>query len=248
MTTVYLDNNIEEIIPDRKDKIMILYIANEKRFIKFASIQINKIITMLKKQFNYDYTVNIVSHMEFTNFSYIDRSYSTSEFETTSDGHISSGKVFFYTCEESDSYEEKLRKLSRVSDGRVRIIIKENCLINTDPLYSYLMRKEEISFRLYKVSSINDQVFKSQEYYQLIKIKNYSESKEAIKELNYSDDVCLIEFDESFKCKLTGLTNIGKNKNFDKESYLELEKMEIFHKDDFTKSIENFNLKGINEK
>lgn len=224
MATVYLDNNIEQ-----KEGIDILYDAYEKRYIKFASIQINKIIAMLKKQFKYDYTVSIISSLEHTNFKYIDRTNSESEYETVTDGYISSGKVFFYKCEESDTQEERFRRLSRVCGNRVRIIIKENCLYNIDPLYKSIMNLKTTSCKLYKVSTINDQLFESKEYFKVI--ENLDD-----KEILVINDVSLIEFG-LFSSRFTGLTNMGKNKNFDKESIEELKEMKMFHEDEFTKSL-----------
>lgn len=229
MTTVYLENNIEQKIP----KIVITYNCYKKENIKLVSIQINKILSMLKRQFINDYTVNILSHVEFIHFKYIDRSITTSEYETTSDGYISSGKVFFYECKESDSQDSRERILSRVSNGRIRININENCLYNIDPLYYYIMNEKELKCKIYKMSSVNNQVFQSEEYFNVIS------KKKSQNEIEKIDDVCLIEIDPNFKCKFTGLTNLGKNKNFDKESLDQLKDMGLFYVDEFTKSLNN---------
>lgn len=229
MATVYLENNDDVL---KNNKISILYDAYDKKYIKFASIQINKIVSMLKRQFNYDYTVNIVSHLEHTNFTNIDKSVTTCEYQTTTDGYISSGKVFYYECKETDTKEERQRKLSRVSIDRIRIIIKEKCLYNVEVLYNFIMKEQLIKCRLYKVSSLNNQLFESDEYFDVIESKNNNSEKIVV------NDVCLIEFDDNFKSKFTGLTNMYKNKNFDKESLDCLEEMNVFYKDDFIKALE----------
>lgn len=192
-----------------RSKVDIFYDARKKEYIKFASFQINKIIAMLKKQFYYDYTVYIISDLEFTNFKFIDRSSTQYTDQTTTDGYISSGKVFYYKCEESDSQEERYGRLSRVRTGRLTINIREDCYINPEPMLEYLLKEEPMSFKLYKMSTVNNQLFDSNEYYDLITLKG---EKSVVK----SDAVCIISFD--YKSRFTGLTNFYKNEHFDKES------------------------------
>ena len=228
MTTVYLENNDDHL---KTNKISILYDAYDKKYIKLASIQINKIVSMLKRQFNYDYTINIVSHLEHTNFTNIDKSNTTGEYETTTEGYISSGRVFYYECKESDTKEERSRKLSRVSIDRIRLNIRERSIYCIEPLYHFLMNEQELKCKLYKVSSINDQLFKLEECFDILTKNKSSEDIKII------DDVCVIEFDPEFKSRFTGLTNMNKNKNFDKETLDCLESMEVFHIDEFTKSL-----------
>lgn len=231
MTTVYLENNDDQL---RNNKISILYDAYDKRFIKLASIQINKIIAMLKRQFKYDYTVNIVSHLEHTNFPFIDKSSTTSEYQTTTDGFISSGRVFYYQCKEEDTKEERNRKLSRVSIDSIRLNIREKCIYNIEPLYHFIMNEKELKCKIFKVSSVNDNLFDSKEEFDVITKKDKSSDEKKL-----IDDVCIIEFDENFKSRFTGITNMNKNKNYDKESLDCLEELQIFHKDDFTKALES---------
>lgn len=192
-----------------RSKVDIFYDAYEKDYIKFASLQINKILSMLKRQLYYDYTVYIISHLEYTNFKFIDRSTTTFTDQTNSDGYISSGKVFFYECKESDTKEERFNKFTRVRDGRIAINIRENCYINPEPMLEYILRDEPMSFKVYKMSTVNNQLFDSDEYHDLI-VKNKEKS------LVKCDNLCIISFD--YKSRFTGLINFYKNEHFDKES------------------------------
>lgn len=192
-----------------RNKVTIFYDSYNKDLIKFASIQINKIIAMLKRQLINDYTVNIISHLEYNNFKFIDRSHTQSSYETNTDGYVSSGKIFFYECKESDTKEERYGRLCRVSDNRIRIIIREDMFINPEPMLEYILKEEPMSFKIYKMSTVNNQMFDSDEYHDLI-LKNNEKS------ITKCDNICLISF--NYKSRFTGLTNFFKNTHFDKES------------------------------
>jgi hypothetical protein len=202
-------------------------------------------ISTLKKQFNNDYRVIVVSHLPSVSFKGIDKSNDGAEYETLSDGILSSGRVFYYECKEEDTKDTRREIFKRVSNGRspdedvidtrgsrvLRVYLPEDCYIVESTFVEYINKLLEfeskgkcVSFMKYKVSSYNNQLHQTDKRKILIRYKDYDKDEDSGILESESEEVllcnkpCIIELSADNKSKLTGLIDFYKNKHFDQES------------------------------
>lgn len=198
------------------NKVDIIYDAWKPEYIPFASCQINKIISLFKKQEFYEYRVIICSSLESSLFKYIDRSFKNSYDETNSDGYVSSGKVFFYPVAAEDTRKDHRKLFKRISDGGIVVEIKEDQYICHEKLVEKINTYvKPVSFRVFEVSSKKNQLLQTDKYQRVIYGKIDDEESNIIDKI-MCDDLCVIEFGSS--SKFTGKCSFLDNKHFDQES------------------------------